>query len=179
MVTSSPLHNSLVEPNARAVNRNDLVAPLPERRHLRSTQTNGGLAMTSNTTIRVVAAGVDAEQMAEIARDAGGGRVEAVAIGDMQGARLVKKGQAHYYLGTCWSGGGGALAAATALLGTQRVGIAGTPGMTASEEKVTQLVRDGKVAFGFPYEQSRTAIPLIIKAILEHADAPDEERQRA
>ena len=35
---------------------------------------------------------------------------------------LVKKGQADYYIGTCWSGGGGALAAATAILGAKRVG---------------------------------------------------------
>lgn len=109
--------------------------------------------------------------MAEIAQAAGGGRVEAVALGDMQGARLVKKGQAHYYLGTCWSGGGGALAAATALLGTQKVGIAGTPGMAVSEERVAQLVSEGKVAFGFPYEQSRSAIPIIIKAVIENHDS--------
>jgi hypothetical protein len=127
--------------------------------------------MTSRTTIRVVAAGVDAAGMAKTAQEAGGGRVEAVALGDMQGARLVKKGQADYYLGTCWSGGGGALAAATALLGATRVGIAGTPGMAVSEEKVEQLVAEGRVAFGFPYEQSASAIPLIIKAILAHRGA--------
>ncbi|MFJ5560761.1 DUF2620 family protein [Streptomyces sp. NPDC093250] len=126
--------------------------------------------MPNKEAIRVVAAGVDADGMAKIASEAGGGRVEAVALGDMQGARLVKKGQAHYYLGTCWSGGGGALAAATALLGAGQVGIAGTPGMAVSRERVEQLVCEGKVAFGFPYEQSRSAIPLIIQAIIAHRD---------
>lgn len=129
--------------------------------------------MTSRTTIRVVTAGVDAKGMAKSAQEAGGGRVEAVALGDMQGARLVKKGQADFYLGTCWSGGGGALAAATALLGAPLVGIAGTPGMAVSEEKVKEMVSAGKLAFGFPYEQSRSAIPIIIQAILAHrADSP-------
>lgn len=127
--------------------------------------------MTRSDVIRVVAAGVDAATMAEIAQAAGQGRVEAVALGDMQGARLVKKGQAHYYLGTCWSGGGGALAAATALLGAQKVGIAGTPGMAVSEERAAQLVSEGKVAFGFPYEQSASAIPLIIRAIIKDFDS--------
>ncbi|WP_169950464.1 DUF2620 family protein [Microbispora sp. H11081] len=131
--------------------------------------------MASREIIRVVAAGVDAAGMAKIAQEAGGGRVEAAALGDMQGARLVKKGQADYYLGTCWSGGGGALAAATALLGSTKVGIAGTPGMAVSDEKVAQLVGEGKIAFGFPYEQSRSAIPLIIKAILAHRDTNGEE----
>jgi hypothetical protein len=126
--------------------------------------------MSSRTTIRVVTAGVDATGMAKAAQEAGGGRVEAVALGDMQGARLVKKGQADFYLGTCWSGGGGALAAATALLGSPLVGIAGTPGMAVSEEKVKSLVEAGKIAFGFPYEQSRSAIPLIIQAILAHRE---------
>jgi hypothetical protein len=136
--------------------------------------------MTDTRKIRVVAAGVDAETMAQLARDAGDGRVDAAAVTDMQGARLVKKGQADYYLGTCWSGGGGALAAATALLGAARVGIAGAPGIAAAPDKIGLLLEDGKVAFGFPYEQSRSAIPLIISAILaRQATASGEERSHA
>jgi hypothetical protein len=127
--------------------------------------------MTDTRRIRVVAAGVDAETMAQLARDAGGGRIDSVAVSDMQGAKLVKKGQADYYLGTCWSGGGGALAAATAILGAARVGIAGTPGIAADAQKVSLLLEDGKVAFGFPYEQSHSAIPLIISAILSRGAA--------
>lgn len=127
--------------------------------------------MNETRPIRVVAAGVDAPTMAKIAQDAGGGRVEAAALGDMQGARLVKKGQADYYIGTCWSGGGGALAAATAILGAKQVGIVGTPGMVVTEERVRTMVGEGRIAFGFAYEQTTTAIPLIIKEILAHRDA--------
>ena len=123
--------------------------------------------MSEQALIRVVVAGVDAASMAQLATDAGGGLIEAVALSDMQGARLVKQGIAHFYLGTCWSGGGGALAAATALLGGSKVGIAGTPGMAVSEIKINQLLGEGKIAFGFPYEQSKSAIPVIIKAILK------------
>jgi Protein of unknown function DUF2620 len=121
--------------------------------------------------IRVVTAGVDAPSMASIAEEAGGGRVEVAAVGDMQGARLVKKGQADYYLGTCWSGGGGALAAATAILGARQVAIAGTPGMSVSEDKVLEYLAEDRNAFGFPYEQSKQAIPIIIRAILKHAES--------
>jgi hypothetical protein len=121
--------------------------------------------------LRVVTAGVDAPSMAKIAEEAGAGRVEVAAVGDMQGARLVKKGQADYYLGTCWSGGGGALAAATAILGAPKVAIVGTPGMSVSAEKVAQSLEEERIAFGFPYEQSKQAIPIIIAAILQHADA--------
>jgi hypothetical protein len=121
--------------------------------------------------IRVVAAGVDAPSMAKIANEAGAGMIEAAAVGDMQGARLVKKGQADFYLGTCWSGGGGALAAATAILGASKVGIAGTPGMSVSEEKVATFLVEGRTAFGFPYEQSKQAIPVIVQAILRHAES--------
>src|SRR4051794_10136843 len=111
--------------------------------------------------------------MAKIAEEAGAGLVEVAAVGDMQGARLVKKGQADYYLGTCWSGGGGALAAATAILGAPNVAIVGTPGMSVSEEKVVQSLEEGRTAFGFPYEQSKQAIPIIIGAILRQAGAGD------
>jgi hypothetical protein len=110
--------------------------------------------------------------MAKIANEAGAGMIEAAAVGDMQGARLVKKGQADFYLGTCWSGGGGALAAATAILGASKVGIAGTPGMSVSEEKVAAFLAEGRTAFGFPYEQSNQAIPVIVQAILRHAESP-------
>ncbi len=127
--------------------------------------------MNETRSIRVVAAGVDAPTMARIAQDAGGGRVEAAALGDMQGARLVKKGQADYYIGTCWSGGGGALAAATAILGAKQVGIVGTPGMVVTEDRVRTMVGEGRIAFGFAYEQTTTAIPLIIMEILAHRDA--------
>ena len=127
--------------------------------------------MTESRPIRVVAAGVDAPTMAQLAQDAGGGRVEAAALGDMQGARLVKKGQADYYIGTCWSGGGGALAAATAILGASLVGIVGTPGMVVTEERVRTMVGEGRIAFGFAYEQTSTAIPLIIREILSRRDA--------
>jgi len=127
--------------------------------------------MVTERHIRVVVAGVDASAMAKLAISAGGGRVEAAALGDMQGARLVKKGNADYYLGTCWSGGGGALAAATAILGATQVSIVGTPGMVVTEERVRSAVSEGRIAFGFAYEQTAAAIPMIIAAILAHRDA--------
>lgn len=133
--------------------------------------------MVNERLVRVVVAGVDAPSMAQLATNAGGGRVEAAALGDMQGARLVKKGQADYYLGTCWSGGGGALAAATAILGANLVGIVGTPGMVVTEERVRAAVGEGRIAFGFAYEQMSAAIPMIISEILAHRDASrDGER---
>ncbi|MEA2418873.1 MAG: hypothetical protein QOE60_1079 [Thermoleophilaceae bacterium] len=121
-------------------------------------------------SLRIVTAGVDAAKMAKLAESAGQGRVEVAAVGDMQGARLVKKGQADYYFGTCWSGGGGALAAATAILGARQVAIVGTPGMSVSREKVAQALQEKRNAFGFPYEQSTQAIPILVEAILAHAD---------
>jgi hypothetical protein len=133
--------------------------------------------------LRVVTAGVDAPIMAKIAEEAGAGRIEVAAVGDMQGARLVKKGQADYYLGTCWSGGGGALAAATAILGAEKVAIVGTPGMSVSEDKVVQSLGEQRTAFGFPYEQSKQAIPIIVRAILQQRDGdgslPAAEAQTA
>lgn len=127
--------------------------------------------MVKERLVRVVVAGVDAPSMAQLAMNAGGGRVEAAALGDMQGARLIKKGQADYYLGTCWSGGGGALAAATAILGANLVGIVGTPGMFVTVARVRAAVGEGRVAFGFAYEQSAAAIPMIISEILAHRDS--------
>jgi hypothetical protein len=132
--------------------------------------------MAEPTAVRVVVSGVDAGGMAALAERAGGGRVRAASSGDMAGARLVKTGRADFYLGTCWSGGGGALAAATAILGARRVGIAGTPGSPVRPEQIREFLAEGRSAFGFPHEQSATAIPAIVHAILEHLD---EQRERA
>ncbi|MGI8824074.1 MAG: DUF2620 family protein [Chloroflexota bacterium] len=133
--------------------------------------------LTERDRIRVVVAGVDAPSMAAAVESAGGSLVQAAALGDMQAARLIKTGRADYYLGTCWSGGGGALAAATAILGTHQVAIVGTPGMPVKGEKVSRALADGCRAFGFPYEQTKTAVPTIMQAILEHraSSAADEE----
>jgi hypothetical protein len=120
--------------------------------------------------VRVVVSGVDAAGMAALAEQAGAGRVRAAATGDMAGARLVETGRADFYLGTCWSGGGGALAAATAILGARRVGIAGTPGRPVRADRMREFLSEGRSAFGFPHEQSASAIPTIVHAILEHLD---------
>lgn len=127
---------------------------------------SGGEAVVERP-VRIVTAGVDAETMAKLASDAGGSKVQVAASGDLQGARLVKKGVVDYYFGTCWSGGGGALAAATALLGAERVGIVATPGISVDVGRVEQFLQQGRVAFGFPYEQSKSAISVIVGAILD------------
>lgn len=126
--------------------------------------------------VRIVTAGVDAEGMAKLANEAGGTRVQAAATGDMQGARLVKKGVVDYYFGTCWSGGGGALAAATAMLGAERVGIVATPGIAVDPALVVDYLEQGRTAFGFPYEQSRSAISTLVAAILERGGPPERGR---
>jgi len=123
--------------------------------------------------IRIVTAGVDADSNALLVTEAGGDRVEVASAGDLQGARLLRSGIVDYYLGTCWSGGGGALAAATALLGAERVAIVATPGMSVDLSRVESYLGEGRRAFGFPYEQSKAAISTIVQAILAaHTDGP-------
>ena len=126
--------------------------------------------------IRIITAGVDADTNVRLVTEAGGALVEAASAGDLQGARLVRSGVVDYYLGTCWSGGGGALAAATALLGAERVAIVATPGMSVDRARVETFLSEGRQAFGFPYEQSKAAISTIVKAILAaHADGRPAE----
>ena len=129
--------------------------------------------MSDDRKIRIVLAGVDAQGMAATAQAEGGSLVEAAGMADMKAARLVKSGQADYYLGTCWSGGGGALAAATAILGSHQTAIVGTPGMAVKKDHVGERLADGCKAFGFPYEQSKSAIPTVVRAILEYHQKAD------
>jgi len=43
--------------------------------------------------------------------------------------------------------------------------------MVVTEERVRTMVGEGRIAFGFAYEQTQAAIPLIIKEILAYRDA--------
>ncbi|ALX47825.1 DUF2620 domain-containing protein [Lentibacillus amyloliquefaciens] len=91
--------------------------------------------------------------------------IETVIKSDMDGAMLIKSGQADYYLGACHTGGGGALAMTIAIAGREVCETVSMPGRKPNEEQIIQAVKDGKKAYGFTGDHAETAVPLILKAI--------------
>lgn len=110
--------------------------------------------------------GLAAKEIAEAAARAGGDQVEVRVASDVAGARAVAQGEADYYLGACATGGGGALAMATAILGYSRCFTASTAGRPPREGEIRQAVAGGKQAFGFTTDHIAAVVPLIVTAIL-------------
>lgn len=121
------------------------------------------------TTIRFVVSGVHSDKIATSVRLAGGNRVQVATMSDLEGARAVKAGQADYYIGACWTGGGGALAMAIAILGPSRSKVIATQGVVPSQEMIERAVESGAKAFGMNYEQIETVVPMLVKAILNQS----------
>lgn len=97
--------------------------------------------------------------------------VEVEVTDDMSAAMAVQTGDSDYYLGSCQTGAGGALAMPIALLGGSKcVSIAG-PGFTMPDDEIRENVNAGKVAFGFVPEAAETVIPVLMAALLEKGDA--------
>lgn len=84
---------------------------------------------------------------------------------DLDAAMAVQNGQADYYIGACETGAGGALAMATALLGSDKTLTVASPTKVMNAEEIKSGIDEGKVAFGFTYNSKDTVLPEIIKSL--------------
>jgi hypothetical protein len=116
--------------------------------------------------IRINVGGLAAQEIAGLAAEIGGGRVEARAGADITGVQEVAQGQADYYLGACATGSGGALSMAIAILGYSSCYTASTAGRPPKETDIQAAVESGKRAFGFSTDHIALVVPLIVEAIL-------------
>jgi Protein of unknown function DUF2620 len=122
--------------------------------------------------IRVVVCGMAKEQIARAARETAGPAAEVTVTSDFEAATAIQQGRADYYIGACQSGAGGALAIATALLGRDRViRLSGVGSTSVDPGQVASALDEGKVAFGIANSHVATAVPTIVRAILDHARA--------
>lgn len=85
---------------------------------------------------------------------------------DLDAAMDIKSGAVDYYFGACNTGGGGALAMAIALAGSDKCVTLSMPGNIKPEEEMIQAVNDGKVAFGFTAQHIEQVVPVLVKAII-------------
>jgi hypothetical protein len=117
-------------------------------------------------TLRIVAAGLGSRDTFRILQQYSSDGIEARVTSDFEGARAVQRGDADYYLGSCYSGQGGALAAAIATLGLASTSMVGTPGRGVDQAKVEAAVARGVRAFGMTQDQIAAAVPFIVRLLL-------------
>jgi hypothetical protein len=117
--------------------------------------------------IKINVGGLVAKEIVAKIAEVGEGRVQAQVTADILGAREVAQGAADYYFGSCATGGGGALSMAIALLGYDRCLTVCSAGKAPNEAEIRQAVMNGVKAFGFICDHVDTAVPMLVKAILQ------------
>lgn len=117
--------------------------------------------------IKIVVTGMSKERIAQLARDTGGGNVEAAVKTDFEAALAIQAGTADYYIGACQSGAGGALGVATALLGSRNVARLSGTGSAADPGQIAPAIGSGIQAFGLAHTHIDTLVPILVKAMVE------------
>ncbi len=117
--------------------------------------------------IKINVGGLVAKDIVAKIGEVAGGQVRAQVTADIIGVKEVAQGAADYYFGSCATGGGGALSMAIAMLGYDACFTVCSAGKAPNEKEVKQAVQSGKKAFGFICDHVDTAVPMLIKAILE------------
>ena len=89
--------------------------------------------------------------------------VEISVKSDLDAAMAVKDNKADFYIGACETGAGGALAMATALLGSSKTLTVASPSKVLSEADIKEGIDNGKIAFGFTINTKDTILPILAK----------------
>lgn len=113
----------------------------------------------------VVGGQMNKQEIAAKIKELAGDKVTVEIKSDIEGAMLVKTGQADYYVGACNTGGGGALAMAIALLGMSLCATVSMPGKIKSDDEILAEIAAGKKAFGFTAEHTDKVLPLIVSEL--------------
>jgi hypothetical protein len=117
--------------------------------------------------LRIVAAGIASREIFRVLQRYDTALVEARVMSDIEAAKAVKRGEADYYLGACYSGQGGALAAAIAVLGYAVTAMVGVPGRGTDRVRITDAVERGVKAFGMTHDQIAEAVPIVVDLLLQ------------
>lgn len=119
--------------------------------------------------IKIVIGGqIDKDVIAQKVKEIGGDQVEVDIKNDLEAAMAMKNGSYDYYIGACNTGGGGALAMAIAMLGSDLTSTISMPGSIKSDEYIIEEVQKGKKAFGFTAQHADNVLPVLVESIINY-----------
>lgn len=116
----------------------------------------------------VIGGQIDKDKIRDMVLDLVGEDVQVDIKSDLDAAMAIKNGDYDYYIGACNTGGGGALAMAMALLGSNNCSTISMPGSIKSDEFIIEEVEKGKKAFGFTAQHAEQVLPVLIKEIIKN-----------
>lgn len=116
----------------------------------------------------VIGGQIDKDKIRDMVLDLVGDDVQVDIKSDLDAAMAIKNGDYDYYIGACNTGGGGALAMAMALLGSNNCSTISMPGSIKSDEFIIEEIKKGKKAFGFTAQHAEQVLPVLIKEIIKN-----------
>ena len=111
----------------------------------------------------VVGGQINKQEIAEMAKKILGDDSLIDVKGDLDAALAMKAGEYDYYIGACNTGGGGALAMAIAMLGSEICATVSMPGKICTKEEIIGFVNSGKKAFGFTAQHAEEVLNILLK----------------
>ncbi len=93
--------------------------------------------------------------------------VEVEIMTDLNAAFAMQAGKFDLYLGSCDTGGGGALAMVISLIGAAKTGSVVTQSSKKTEQEIIKMIKDGVVAFGFVWNEADYATKTIVKNFIK------------
>ncbi|MCL2565613.1 MAG: DUF2620 domain-containing protein [Defluviitaleaceae bacterium] len=118
--------------------------------------------------LTIAVGGLAKDEIANLIKETGGEKVEAIIKSDLDAAMMVKNGQAQLYIGACHTGGGGSLAMPLALLGRGKCMTIAIGGKELDADNIACAVKDGIIAFGLVTQMVNQYVPIIVKAAIEN-----------
>ncbi len=117
--------------------------------------------------IKIVVGGqISKDEIAKFITNFMGDKAEVTVKNDLDAAMAMKAGQFDYYVGACNTGGGGALAMAMALVGSDKCATISMPGNICSDEFMIAEVKKGKTCFGFTAQHAEQVLPVVLQQML-------------
>lgn len=117
--------------------------------------------------IKVVVGGqIDKKEIAEDLKNLSENQIEVDIKSDLDAAMAMKAGSYDYYVGACNTGGGGALAMAIAMLGSEKCSTVSMPGNIKDEAFIASEFDKGKIAFGFTSQHREQVMPILVREII-------------
>ena len=125
--------------------------------------------------LKIECCGLTSTQTKQIIDKAFPGQVETLVDPDMIAARLVKKGDVDFYLGSCLTGGGGSLATAIMVLGYGNCLTVSKQGKCPSAQEIRHMIYAGNhKAFGYVKDHTEMLVPPLVLALIDKSEGKPE-----
>ncbi len=125
--------------------------------------------------LKIECCGLTSTQTKQIIDKAFPGQVETLVDPDMIAARLVKKGDVDFYLGSCLTGGGGSLATAIMVLGYGNCLTVSKQGKCPSAQEIRHMIYAGNhKAFGYVKDHTEMLVPPLVQALIDKSEGKPE-----